>query len=91
MDNIIDKLKQIENETYNWDKWSLQEKKQLLDLYLLISKKETHIFDLIYHYHGCDSYEDIFRDYNETYFHDKSSGVEIAINEINEQIEKNKT
>ena len=41
---------------------------------------------LIYKYHGCDSWEDIFRDYNITYLEDKSVGVEIAIREINEQI-----
>ena len=88
MDNIIDKLNQIEEEIFHWNHWSLEEKKQLLDIYFIISKKETHIFDLIYKYHGCDSYEDIFRDYNERYLDDKANGVKIAINEIVEQIER---
>jgi hypothetical protein len=88
MDKIIDKLKKVENDNlYNW---SLEEKKQLLDIYFIISKKESHIFDLIYRYHGCDSWEDIFRDYNINYLNDKTLGVEIAINEINKEIDKSK-
>ena len=91
MDIIIDKLNQIEDkdDTKNiWDNWSLEEKKSLLDIYLIISKKEAHIFDLIYSYHECDSWEDIFRDYNTGYLEDKSNGVEIAIKEIIEKIKK---
>jgi hypothetical protein len=41
---------------------------------------------LIYTYQGCDSWEDNFRDYDRTYLEDKKIGVEIAINEIDEQI-----
>ena len=89
MDNILQKLALIKDEKNTLDQWSLQEKKQLLDLYLIISKNEKHIFDLIYRYHGCDSWEDIFRDYDEIYLKDKSRGVEIAINEIVERIDEN--
>ena len=88
MENIIDKLNKIEDDDC-WEKWTLEEKKKLLDLYLLISKKETHIFNLIYNYHGCDSWEDIFRDYDSEYLEDKKRGVEIAINEIDEKIKSN--
>jgi hypothetical protein len=86
MENIIDKLNKIEDTNQNWENWSLEEKKKLLDMYLIISKNETHIFSLIYSYHGCDSWEDIFRDYDEKYLEDKKTGVEMAINEIDEQI-----
>jgi hypothetical protein len=85
MENIIEKLKQIDDEN-EWVNWSLKEKQQLLDIYFIISKKETHIFNLIYAYHGCDSWEDIFRDYDEKYLIEKAIGVEIAIDEITEQI-----
>ena len=85
MENIIDKLTKIEDKT-SWKNWSLEEKKQILDIYFIISKKETHIFDLIYDYHGCDSWEDIFRDYDSNYLEDKTNGVEIAINEIVKEI-----
>ena len=85
MENIIDKLTKIEDNN-SWENWTLKEKKQILDIYFIISKKETHIFDLIYKYHGCDSWEDIFRDYDSKYLEDKTTGVEIAINEIVEKI-----
>lgn len=91
METIIDKLTKIEEEDNNsWQNWTLEEKKKLLDIYFIISKKETHIFDLIYNYHGCDSWEDIFRDYDIKYFEDKTIGVEIAINEIDEEIKSTK-
>ena len=63
MENIIDKLTKIEDNN-SWKNWTLEEKKQILEIYFIISKKEDHIFDLIYNYHGCDSWEDIFRDYD---------------------------
>ena len=89
MENIIDKLTKIEDNN-SCENWTLEEQKQLLDIYFIISKKETHIFDLIYKYHGCDSWEDIFRDYDSTYLEDKTTGVEIAINEIVEEIKLTK-
>ena len=79
MENIIDKL----SKTDDLNNWSLEEMKKLLDIYLIISKKEAHIFDLIYYYHGCDTWEDIFRDYDPQYLEDKKTGVEKAIKEIN--------
>ena len=87
MENIIDKLNQIKNKKNILDNWTSEEIKQLLNIYLIISKKEHHIFDLICNYHDCDSWEDIFRDYNIDYLEDKVRGVEIAIEKI-EKIEK---
>ena len=86
MENIINKLNKIEDTPPYWNNWSLEEKKKILDIYLIISKNETHIFNLIYNYHGCDSWEDIFRDYDTNYFDNKTTGVEIAINEIMREI-----
>jgi hypothetical protein len=92
MENIIEKLNQIdEDENYTkctWDNWTLEDKKKLLDIYFIICKKETYIFDLIYKYHGCDSWEDIFRDYNIKYLEDKTIGVEIAIDEITNKLNR---
>ena len=88
MENLIEKLN---NDKTPFNNWSLEEIKQLLEIYFIISKKESHIFNLIYSYHGCDSWEDIFRDYNIKLLEDKADGVEIAINElIKQMIEKNK-
>ena len=88
MESIIDKLNQIKRNKESesiFDNWSSEEIKQLLNLYLIISKKEHHIFDLIYNYHDCDSWEDIFRDYDIDYLQDKSRGVQIAIERIEKQ------
>ena len=89
MENIIDKLTKIEDNN-SWKNWTLEEKKKILDIYFIMSKKETYIFDLIYNYHSCDSWEDIFRDYDSKYLEDKTTGVEIAINEIVEEIKSTK-
>ena len=90
MEIVIEKLNQIKDNKQGFDNWSLEEQKQLLDIYLIISKKETHIFKLIYDYHGCDNWEDIFRDYDIKILEDKAVGVEIAIEGINEQINREK-
>lgn len=79
MENIIEKLKTANSD---WSNWSLEEKKQLLELYLLISKKEHHIFKLIYNNHDCDSWEDIFRDYSINYLDDKLRGVRVALENL---------
>jgi hypothetical protein len=90
MENIIEKLNQIKDNKQGFDNWSLEEQKQLLDIYLIISKKETHIFNLIYSYHGCDGWQDIFRDCDIQTLEDKAVGVEIAIEGITEQINREK-
>ena len=79
MESIIEKLKTANSD---WSNWSLEEKKQLLELYLLISKKEHHIFKLIYDNHDCDSWENIFRDYSMNYLDDKLRGVRVALDNL---------
>ena len=90
METLIEKLNQINDNKKAFDNWSLEEQKQLLDIYFIFSKKENHIFNLIYSYHGCDSWEDIFRDYKIKYLKDKAVGVEIAIEGITEEINREK-
>ncbi len=82
MELLLEKLNQIKDNKKDFDNWSLEEQKQLLDIYFIICKNEAHIFKLIYKYHGCDSWEDIFRDYDIKYLEDKADGVQIAIDEI---------
>ncbi len=86
MELLIEKLNQIKDNKQCLSNWSLEEQKQLLDIYLIISKKESYIYKLIYNYHGCDSWEDIFRDYDTQFLEDKATGVEIAIEKITEKI-----
>jgi hypothetical protein len=54
---------------------------------------QLHIFDakwcktpIINSYHECDSWEDIFRDYDIKMLEDKAVGGEIAVKEITAQI-----
>ena len=89
MENIIEKLKQINPNNNSFDNWSLEEKLKLLEMYYIISKKESYIFDLIYSHHGCDCWEDIFRDYKIRYFKDKADGVDAAIEDIKYRINRN--
>ena len=87
MESILEKLKNLNVDTNTvWKEWNIQEKKQLLEIYYIFSKKERHIYDLIYSFHGCDSWEDIFRDYSRSFLRDKAEGVEIAIEAIDEKI-----
>jgi hypothetical protein len=88
MEHLITKLNQIEDYKKGFDNWSLEEQKQLLELYRIICEKEHHIFKLIYNFHRCDSWEDIFRDYDTQYLDDKSHGVQIAIDVMTELIER---
>ena len=86
MEHILQKVSHMDKTT----SWTLEETQQLLEIYILLSKKEGYIFDLIYRYHGCDSWEDIFRDYDETYLKDKARGVQVALDEIEERIKERK-
>ena len=88
MENLIEKLDKIKDNKNPFNSWSLDEIKQLLDIYFIISKKETHIFKLIYSFHGYDSWEVIFRDYNIFYLESKANGVEVAIKELTERMEQ---
>ena len=60
-----------------------EEKIELLKKELSKIEHEINISNLIYSFHECDSYEDIFRD-NIPRLEDKKSGIEVAIkNAIN--------
>jgi hypothetical protein len=63
-----------------------QDKCKLLKIYYILLNKEDEIFDLIYSYHGCDSYEDIFRDYDITISEEKAEGVMVALENMNDDI-----
>jgi len=83
---ILNKFILLKEDKSGWDNWTLEEKKALLEIYLIISKKEKFIFKLIWDNHGCDSWEDIFRDYNKNYLIEKANGVEVAIETLNVNI-----
>jgi uncharacterized protein YfkK (UPF0435 family) len=88
IESILEKLNKITDNKNVWKNWNLDEQLKLLNIYLMICKKETFIFDLISQNHNTNLWEDIFRDYDESYLDDKISGVEIAIDIIKESIKK---
>jgi len=81
-DKILEKLENLKETKEFFLKWSTEEKIQLLKMYHIFCKKEAEIFNLIYGYHECDSWEDIFRDYNPHLIQNKTRGVEIAIENL---------
>lgn len=90
-EKIIEKLQTVQTKTEKdsniWRTWNKSELIELLKIYHIFCKKENHIFDLIYSNHGCDSWEDIFRDYDKQYLEDKARGVEIALTSLDESDE----
>ncbi len=89
MEKILEKLKTVEykNDSYwykmdAWDGWSHEEQLALLKIYSVICEKEAHIYDLVYHNQGVDSWEDIFRDYSVYALEDKAIGVQMAVDEM---------
>lgn len=80
--NTDELLSKLENKEFNYKNFKQEEIKKLLQIYLIFCKKEDEVFKMIYNYHGCDSYEDIFRDFDYRYLEDKTAGVEIALNQI---------
>lgn len=88
MERIIEKLKNKTSKS--WKDWSLKDKKELLEIYLIISEKEDHIFDLIYQNHDTDCWEDMFRDYIKREIEEKAEGVKVALYNIEEyEIKRN--
>lgn len=84
--DILEKLNQEDsNSLLNW---SLTEKYKLLRIYLLLCQKEELLYELVYDLHGCDSYEDIFRDYRVNDLETRTDGVEIAVNELNMRLKQ---
>jgi len=89
-DDILKKLETLkyanEGDIWNkhrcWDNWTEEEKQKMLEIYFLICKKESHLFDLVYSHQGCDSWEDIFRDYDEVLLEEKAEGVDMALDNL---------
>ena len=79
MTDYINLLQKIGSDS----KLTIQEKKDILELYYIMTKNEARLNDLVYNYHECDSWEDIFRDYNEYIIDEKAEGIKMAIENIN--------
>lgn len=76
---------QDKNDSF-WCNFTNTEIINLLQMYLIFVKREANIYDLIYSSHGCDSWEDIFRDYDTRLLKDKAFGIQITIDELRKTI-----
>ena len=80
---LLNKLQQMNSEE-EWKNWTKEEKIQFLKIYYNICKKEREIFRLIYDTHKCDSWEHLFRDYDDDLLDHKINGVKEAIDIMEE-------
>ena len=72
----------MNNDENPYDLLSCEQQLELLKKELEKVKHEIHISKLIYSNHGCDSYEDLFRD-NVPRLIEKMEGIQIAIDNFN--------
>lgn len=84
---ILQKLS--EEMPLRWKSWTREERYTMLKLYYLITKHEASLNDLVYKYIACDSWEDIFRNYDDQLLQDKARGVKIALNHFDEHVDVN--
>ena len=82
-DILLEKLNVIDDHhMIDWNTWNKDEQIKMLKIYLKIVKREADLYDLIWKNHGCDSWEDIFCDYNQNELSEKAYGVKASINTL---------
>jgi hypothetical protein len=74
-------MEDCSSEIINIKNISKQEALKILTKELIKIKNEISISELVYSYHDCDSYEDLFRD-NIPLLKVKKQGIEIAIENL---------
>ena len=77
----MNKSKQCSDEIINIGNISDKDALQILSKEFIRIQNEIYISQLIYRYHDCDSYEDLFRD-NIPLLEEKKEGIEIAIKNL---------
>lgn len=83
---INDKINNLEyrldNEIQiNDESLSIEETKRIIQNELVRTKNEITISNIIYRYHECDSYEDLFRD-NVPHLETKCDGIQISLDNM---------
>jgi ribosome-binding ATPase YchF (GTP1/OBG family) len=91
---INDKLNKLEykldNEIeINDESLSLEETKRIIQNELVRTKNEIITSNIIYRFHDCDSYEDLFRD-NVPQLETKCDGIQISLDNMNNTDGENK-
>jgi hypothetical protein len=85
---INDKLNNLEYkldneiEIINDESLSIEERKRIIQNELVRTKNEITTSNIIYRFHDCDSYEDLFRD-NVPHLETKCNGIQISLDNIN--------
>ena len=84
MDIILNKLDENHEENKNkfWQNWNQEEIYILLQIYHIISKKESCIFDLINSFNELE----ILKNYNDSFFNKKAIGIENILELIDSNI-----
>jgi hypothetical protein len=86
MDELLGKLQNAREESIDWSNWTPEEQLGLLKLYSVFVARESDMYNLIYSSHGCDTFEGIFRDYDEVDLQDKLRGLNITMKNMKEKI-----
>jgi hypothetical protein len=86
MDALLGKLQNAREKSINWSNWTPEEQLSLLKLYSVFVKRESDLYQLIYSSHGCDTFEGIFRDYDEVDLRDKLVGINITTKIMKQKI-----
>lgn len=87
--NILDKLRNFQDKN-DWRNWTLEEQKEMLEIYYLICEKESYLFRLICNNNADSSWDDILLDYDSKYLDDKTTAVRDALDMINKRIKISK-
>lgn len=77
----MNKSKQCSDEIININNISDEDALQILSKEFIRIQNEIYISQLVYRYHDCDSYEDLFRD-NIPLLETKKEGIEIAMENL---------
>ena len=85
MKQIIEKLANLEKSENPFESWTMEDKKKLIELYLLISNNESKIFNFIFQFKNCDCFGNQYLQYLE----DKSEGVIEVLDLMNTKMKNN--
>jgi hypothetical protein len=87
MNCILNKLDENNEENKNkfWQNWTQEEIYILLQIYHIISKKESCIFDLINSFNELE----ILKNYNDSFLNKKAIGIENTLELIDSRININ--
>ena len=84
MEAILQKLNATENSEHMWYSWKLEEMRELLEIYLIIVKKEQRILELI----GKPREDGLIQECEDRFFHEKIVGIEETVDILTSEIDE---